>query len=100
MALALTGGLLTPVSGADKPEFVSLCERDVACEAGEAIPCMPVDNVIFETITDADLKGVKLGDKLSLSADGTTVTADKNGSAEVLYIEETAHGTICRVRFS
>lgn len=101
MALGISEGALAPVTGAAKPGYISLCERDTACEAGEDIPCMPaLPTVIFETVTDADLSDIKIGDKLSISDDGTTVTAATGGAAEVLYIEKTAYGTICRVRFS
>ena len=43
---------------------------------------------------------IKLGDKVTLHTDGLQVTATTtNGVAEVVYMDGTASGSMCRVRF-
>ena len=100
MALKISAGLLTMASGADSPTFISLCERESALTSGDLIPVLRVDGQIeFETICEADLSAVKIGDKLNI--DGSTVTAESGGAAEVVYLEKNADGTwTVRVRFN
>lgn len=100
MALTQTGGLLVSAVGAQAPSYISMCEREKACEAGEAIPVIRVDgDIIFETTFSADADSVALGDKVTISADGLSITATAGGPAEVVYMDGTEKGSMCRVRF-
>ncbi len=100
LALTQTGGLLVSAVGAQAPSYISMCERELACEAGEVIPVVRVSgDMIFETTFSADADSVALGDKVTISADGLSVTATTGGPAEVVYIDGTEKGSMCRVRF-
>ena len=73
----------------------------------EYLPCsdiIPVIRVnkdmIFETTFAAAATSVKLGDKVTLHTDGLQVTGTTaSGVAEVVYMDGTAAGDMCRVRF-
>ena len=100
MALTQTGGLLVSAVGATAPSYIAMCERETACEAGENIPVIRVNgDIIFETAFSADADSVALGDKVTVSADGLSVTATAGGPAEGVYIDCTEKGSMCRVRF-
>lgn len=100
LALVQTGGLLVAAVGTDAPGYISMCERKAACAAGENIPVVRVSgDIIFETAFSADAGAVKLGDKVTVSADGLGVTATTGGVAEVVYMDGTESGSMCRVRF-
>ena len=102
MALIQTGGMLAIATGTNKPTYIAMCERESVCTAGELIPVMRVQSdIIFETSNSVAFTSVKLGNKVTLTADGTQVTATTTGGvAEVVYIEGTATGSVIRVRFS
>lgn len=101
MTLTQTGGLLVSAVGSSAPSYISMCDRDKPCEAGEVIPVIRAGaDVVFETTFSADADAVKLGDKVTISADGLSVTATTGGSAEVVYIDGTEKGSMCRVRFA
>ena len=102
LALVQKNGNLDIAAGADKPSYISMTERKAPCAAGEEIPVIRVSgNIIFETTNQADFAGIKLGDKVTLSADGLSVTATKaSGVAEVVYIGGNAVGSVIRVRFA
>lgn len=102
MPLYMNAGVLTVAGGTNKPTYICLCERDTALAAGDMIPVLRVDGaIVFETTNSASLASVKLGAKVTLSADGTQVTATtENGIAEIIYKEGDAAGSTVRVRFS
>lgn len=103
MALIQTGGNLAIATGANKPTYISMCEKDSACTAGDIIPVLRVlPDMIFETTFSAAATSVKLGDKVTLHAsDGMQVTATTtSGVAEVVGMDGTASGSICHVRFA
>lgn len=103
MALVQTSGNLAIATGANKPTYISMCERETACTAGDLIPVMRVQpDMIFETIWSAAATAVKLGNKVTLHAsDGLQVTATTtDGVAEVVGIDGTAVGDTVRVRFA
>lgn len=102
MALVMTGGNLAIAAGANKPAYICMAERDVACEAGDIIPVIRVQaDMIFETEFSAAASAVKAGDKVTLSADGLMVTATTEGGvAEVIEMQGTAAGNKVRVRFA
>lgn len=101
MALAQKNGELTAASGATVPTYLSMCEKEGTCEKGEIIPVIRVGKqMILETTFSAAATAVKLGDKVTLAADGLQVTATTtDGVAEVIYMDGTDAGSKCRVRF-
>lgn len=100
-ALVLKDGQLAVASGTTKPTYLSMCEKDSACAAGDIIPVIRVqDDIIYETSFSVAAASVKLGDKLTISTDGEQVTATTTGGvAEVVYIDDAAKDGIVRVRF-
>lgn len=101
MALTQKDGKLAPATGGTAPTYLSMCQKENACEAGEVIPVIRVGKqMILETTFSAAATAVKLGDKVTLGADGLQVTATtSDGVAEVIYMDGTEAGSKCRVRF-
>jgi hypothetical protein len=101
MALTQTTGQLALAAGATAPTYISMCEKDSPCTAGDIIPVIRVNkDMIFETTFAAEAASVKPGDKVTLQTGGLQVTATTtNGVAEVVYMDGTASGSMCRVRF-
>lgn len=101
MALTQTAGQLALATDATAPTYISVCEKDSKCTAGDIIPVIRVGkDMILETTFDAAATSIKLGDKVTLRTDGLQVTATTtNGVAEVVYMDGTASGSMCRVRF-
>ena len=85
MALVQTSGNLALASGTTAPTYISMCERDTACTAGELIPVVRVQkDIIFGVPAQAAMTSVKLGDKVTVHTDGLQVTATvASGGAEV-----------------
>ena len=101
MALVQSGGNLALATGTNAPTYISMCEKDGECTAGDIIPVIRVGkDMILETTFEAAATSIKLGDKVTLHTDGLQVTATTtNGVAEVVYMDGTASGSMCRVRF-
>lgn len=101
MALTQKDGKLAVATGAAAPTYLSMCQKENACEAGEVIPVIRVGKqMILETTFSVTATAVKLGDKVTLGADGLQVTAaTADGVAEVIYMDGTEAGSKCRVRF-
>lgn len=100
MAMVMEGGLLAAASDADKPTYLCVTQKEAACAGGESIAVYRVQpDMVLETTFSADAAAVKVGDKLTISDDGMQVTATTGGSAEVVYMDGTAEGSMCRVRF-
>lgn len=101
MALTQTGGQLALASGTTAPTYISMCEKESACTAGDIIPVIRVEkDMILETTFAAAATSIKLGNKVTLHTDGLQVTATTtDGVAEVVYMDGTASGSMCRVRF-
>lgn len=101
LALTMTSGNLAVASGTTAPLYVSMREEDAAVTAGTIIPVVRVlDSIVFETTFSAAATSIKVGDKVTISSDGTQVTATKTGGvAEVVWMEGTASGSKVRVRF-
>lgn len=102
MALVQSSGNLAIATGTTAPTYISMCEKDSACTAGDIIPVIRVSkDMVFETTFSAAATSVKLGNKVTLHAsDGMSVTATTtDGVAEVVYMDGTASGAMCRVRF-
>lgn len=103
MALIQTSGKLAIATGSNQPTYISMCERTTACADGEIIPVLRVlPDMIFETEFSAAATSIKLGDKVTLNdSNGMDVTATTaSGVAEVVYMDGTASGSMCRVRFN
>ena len=102
MALVQSSGKLAIATGTTAPTYISMCEAKQALTAGDIIPVIRVEkDMIFETNFSAAATAVNLGDKVTLHAsDGMQVTATTtSGVAEVIYMDGTASGAMCRVRF-
>lgn len=101
MALTVSSGKLAVASGTTAPSYISMCERETACTAGELIPVIRVGkDMILETTLSADGSAVSIGDKVTLHTDGMKVTATKTGGvAELVYMDAPDAGATCRVRF-
>lgn len=102
MALIQTAGKLAVATGTNPPTYISMCQRETACKEGEIIPVMRVlPDMIFETEFSAAADALKPGDKVTLNAaNGLDVTATTTGGvAEVVYMDGTTAGSMCRVRF-
>lgn len=101
MALTQTTGQLALATGTTAPTYISMCEKDSECTADDIIPVIRVGkDMILETTFAAVATSIKLGDKVTLHTDGLQVTATTtNGVAEVVYMDGTASGSMCRVRF-
>lgn len=101
MALTVSSGKLAVASGTTAPSYISMCERETACTAGELIPVIRVGkDMILETMLSADGSAVSIGDKVTLHTDGMKVTATKTGGvAELVYMDAPDVGAMCRVRF-
>lgn len=101
MALTMSGGNLAIASGTTVPSYVSMVECESALTAGTVIPVIRVlPDMIWETAAQAALTSIKLGDKVTLHTDGLQVTGTTaSGVAEVVYMDGTAAGDMCRVRF-
>lgn len=101
MALIQTAGNLALASGETAPTYISMCERDSACQEGELIPVVRVQkDIIFGVPAQAAMDSVKLGDKVTIHTDGMQVTATTaSGVAEVVGMDGTAAGSTVLVRF-
>lgn len=101
MALMWSEGNLIAASGTNRPAYISMCERDTACEKGDVIPVMrAASDVIYETAASVAMTSVKPGNKVTLSADGMSVTATTGGAAEIVSMDGTDVGSAVRVRFA
>ena len=102
LALTQSDGLLAVASGTTKPSYICMAQADAALTSGTVIPVIRVDgDIVFETEFSASASSIKLGNKVTLASDGLRVTATtSSGVAEVVYMDGTASGSMCRVRFS
>lgn len=93
MALVQSSGNLAIATGTNDPAYISMCEKDSACTAGDIIPVIRVDHdTIYETSNSASFASIKKGDKVTLHASsGLQVTATTtNGVAEVVDFDDAA----------
>lgn len=102
MAMVMSGGLLVKATGSTKPTYISVTRKEAACNAGELIQVIEVDAAAkFQTTFNADAAALKLGDKVTIDADGMCVTATTDGGvAEIVAMNGTAAGSECIVRFA
>jgi hypothetical protein len=99
LALVQKDGSLTVASGTTAPAYI--CAYGGTVDAGTEIPVIRIqDDQIWETTFSAAATAVKLGNKVTLSADGDQVTGTTTGGvAEVVYMADTAADSVVRVRF-
>lgn len=99
-ALVLTGGALTKCGATARPQFI--CVTEFTCTAAnEPLAVIRVHgHITFGTAWSAAAGSVKIGDKVTISADGLFATSTTtSGVAEVVEIQGTAAGDFCAVRF-
>ena len=99
--LALNEGVLQPAFGTAKPTHICMCEREIACNAGDLIPVIRADSgIVFETEFSENAGAVNLGDKVTISADGMGITATTAGGVcEIVSCDGTDTGDKVRIRF-
>lgn len=96
-ALVLSAGALTKCGATAKPEYI--CMGPVK-EDG-TVPCSKVaGSIVYDVPLTAAGTALKIGDKVTLSADGQGVTATTtSGVAKIVRIDGTAIGDLVGVRF-
>ena len=100
MALKLEGGILVVASAADRPQYVSMCEREDFVPAGGRIPVVRVTpDVVWESFLTASGNSLNVGDSVNISNDGMGVNNTVGGSAEIVEMLSRATGSTVRVRF-
>lgn len=100
MALKLEGGKLTTASGAVRPQFISMTERNDPCGEGETIPVLrAAADVIWETEAAAAMTGKKPGDRADVSGDGMGITPSADGPVMIVSLEGETAGSRVTVRF-
>ena len=101
MAMVLSSGKLAIASGTTKPEFICVEEHDAAVAADTLVTVVRVDHdTVYQTTLSAAGTSLNLGDKVTIATDGLRVTATKtDGVAEIVYMDDTASGSMIHVRF-
>ena len=96
-ALTLTAGALTKCSGSVKPDYIAVGSKK---ETGE-VPAIKVqDYMTFEAPLTVDGAALKVGDKVTIAADGMGLTATTDsGVATIVAIHGTGVGDLVEVRF-
>jgi hypothetical protein len=98
-ALVFEGGVLTKADSDVKPGYISIGTLTPQT-AGEIIPVYPiVDTHIYGTIIPSGSDGTPpdapgIGDRVQISADGLTVTADTGGACEIISISALDDGSV------
>ena len=100
MAMVLSGGLLVKATGTTKPTYICVTQRHAAVVQGELIQVTPCTAAaVYETEFAVAAASIKLGSKVTIHTDAMSVTATTEGGiAEVVAMDGTAAGSICRVR--
>ena len=99
-----SSGLLSAVSGTEKPTHISLVEANPGVTVlPEDIPAIRVQkDVIYESVLTTAASGLKLGSGLKLNSEGTGFVLAASGDtpvAECVSFEGTAASSAIRVRF-
>ena len=89
----------TVCTASDTPKYV--CGEEIKGVEGREIICFRIlDDMELKTQLSAEGNALNVGDKVQISADGMTVTADtSNGVAEICGMEGTEIGDTVYVRF-
>jgi hypothetical protein len=98
-ACTVTNGLLVAATDTTKPTHVTLAKG----ASGKTIPCGRIEsNQVYETpVVDGDPTSLKVGQKVTISSDGTGVTATtSDGVATIVdLLGAEASGDFIQVRF-
>ena len=98
--LNVTAGKLTKISDACKTTPAYLCMGKHTVADGENLPVTRIgDDVIYETELSAAAETAAVGTKLEVSAGGLAADAAAEGTFEVVFLEDTAEGSVVRGRF-
>lgn len=98
--LNVTGGKLTAIDAACKTTPAYLCMGKHTVADGENLPVTRVsDDMIYETELGAEAAAATVGTMLEVSAGGLTADAAAAGTFEVVFLEDTAAGSVVRGRF-
>lgn len=99
--LNVSGGKLVAISAACKTTPAYLCMGTHTVADGENLPVTRVsDDVIYETELSAAAETAAIGAKLEISAGGLAADAAAAGTFEVVFLEDTAQGSMVRGRFA
>lgn len=86
-ALVAEEGELSLATGTVTPQYISMYQG--TAKDGDLIPVIrALEETVFETTFSVAAEDVEIGMKLTISADGTQVTATTGGAAEVVSIPE------------
>lgn len=96
-AVTLTAGALTKCAATATPDFITV---GTAGKDG-IVPCVKVnEQTVYDAPLTVDGSALKLGDKVTLAADGLGVTATKAGGvAQIVRMDGTGKDDIVGVRF-
>lgn len=96
-AVTLADGAVTKCAAAVVPDYIAL---GPAGKNG-AVPCAKVnEQTVYDVPLTADGAALKLGDKVTIAADGLGVTATKTGGvAQIVRMDGTGKDDIVGVRF-
>lgn len=95
-----SAGTIVKATGATKPEFIC-ASKDFTAKAGDKVVAQVIEeDMEFETTFSAVATSIKLGNKVTIDADGSKITATTtNGVAEVIEMAGTAVGSKAIVKF-
>lgn len=100
MALVMEGNQLAVATGSDMPEYLSMCEYEAAVPAGTEIPVTKIgEDIIYLAPLSANGAALKVGDAVTIGADGLTVTATTGGKFVISAIHGTDAGENVEGRF-
>lgn len=86
-ALVAEEGELQLATGTVTPQYISMYQG--TAKEGDLIPVIrALEETVFETTFSVAADAVEVGQKLTISAEGTQVTATTGGAAEVVSIPE------------
>ena len=97
-ALVVTNGKATKAGASVVPAYI--CGENIeGAEDGVLTAYRVLPTQTWEGVLTADGADLKVGDKLTLAADGVDLTATTGGAAEIIEILGTEVGGKVRVRF-
>lgn len=101
MAMVLSGGNLVAATGTTKPTHICMEEHDAAVNAGTLVHVIQADaDITFAANLTVAGDALKVGDKVTISADGMGVTATTtSGVAQIEKICGTGVDDQVYVRF-
>ena len=99
--LVTEGGVADLAGGADAVQYI--CEQNVTAPADMdslVLVHRVLPQYIYETVFTEDASAISEGDKVTIAADGSGVTATTGGTAEVVKIIDSAAAGKVRVRLA